>query len=89
MSEDGPVDVGLTELLNTDFTRESTVGPVEDILSRDTDLPVCDFTGEEEVEGRRGDDDLGGGVERGGVEVLDDGGSALSIAVPIIEIEKR
>jgi hypothetical protein len=60
VSEDGPVDVGLTELLHTDLTGESTVGLVEDVLGRDTDLLVGNLAGEKEVESGRRDNDLGG-----------------------------
>lgn len=85
MSEDSPVDPSFAELLDTDLTGESTVGLVKDVLGGDTNLLIGDFAGKEEVKGGRRDDNLGGGVQGGGVEVLDDGGSALGITVPEIE----
>jgi hypothetical protein len=43
------------------------------------------FTGEEEVEGGRGDDDFGVRVAGGGVEVRDDGFYGVECAVPVFK----
>lgn len=83
MSNDSPVDLKVPELLNADFTSESTVGLVEDVLSSNTNLLVGDLAGELQVESGRGDDDLGVGVELGRVEVFDDGGDAVGNTVPV------
>ena len=83
VSNDGPVDLGIPELLNANFTSESTVGLVEDVLSSDTNLLIGDLTGKGQVESGRGDDNLGGGVELSRVEVVDDGGDTVSTTVPV------
>jgi hypothetical protein len=54
----GPGDVGLLELAGRDLTGEGTVGLVEDVLGSDLETGAEVLTGEEKVEGRRGDDDL-------------------------------
>lgn len=82
MSEDGPVDVGLTELLHTDLTGESTVGLVEDVLGSNADLLVGQAAGEGEVQGGRRDDNLGVRVELSRVKVVHDVGDALDNTVP-------
>jgi hypothetical protein len=53
-----PGDVGLLELAGRDLTGEGTVGLVEDVLGGDLESGAEMLTGEEEVEGRRGNDDL-------------------------------
>lgn len=83
VSKDGPVDLEILELLNADFTSECAVGLVEDVLSSNTELRVGELASERQVEGGRGDDDLGVGVELGGVEVVDDGGDTVSNTVPV------
>ena len=83
VSNDGPVDLSIPELLNTNFTSESTVGLVEDVLSSNTDLLIGDLAGKGQVESGRGDDNLGGGVELSRVEVVDDGGDTVSTTVPV------
>ena len=83
VSNDGPVDLGIPELLNTNFTSESTVGLVEDVLSSNTDLLIGDLAGKGQVESGRGDDNLGGGVELSRVEVVDDGFDTVSTTVPV------
>lgn len=70
MSDNDPVNLSILELLNANFTGESTVGLVEDILGSNANLGVGSLAGEEEVESGGGDDDLDGGVELGLVEVL-------------------
>jgi hypothetical protein len=45
-------------LVDGDFAREGAVGLVEDVLGGDFDALAKVFAGEEEVEGRWGDDDL-------------------------------
>lgn len=82
VTDDGPVDLGVAQLLDGDLTGEGTVGLVEDVLGGDTDLGVGQLAGQGEVEGGGRDDDLGGLVQLGGVEVVDDGGDALGSAVP-------
>ena len=83
VSNDGPVDLGIPELLNANFTSESTVGLVEDVLSGNTDLLIGDLAGKGQVESGRGDDNLGGGVELSRVEVVDDGFDTVSTTVPV------
>ena len=83
VSNDGPVDLSIPELLNTNFTSESTVGLVEDVLSGNTNLLIGDLAGKGQVESGRGDDNLGGGVELSRVEVVDDGGDTVSTTVPV------
>ena len=83
VSNDGPVDLSIPELLNTNFTSESTVGLVEDVLSSNTDLLIGDLAGKGQVESGRGDDNLGGGVELSRVEVVDDGFDTVSTTVPV------
>lgn len=82
VTDDGPVDPGVSELLNADLTGESTIGLVEDVLGRDGELGVGELAHKKEVEGWRGNDDLSVGVDLGGVEVGDDGGEGLGNAVP-------
>ena len=82
VANDNPVDLGILELLDTDLTSEGTIGLVENVLGSDADLGVGKATGEGEVQGGRGDDDLGVGVEISGVEVLHDVGDGLSNTVP-------
>lgn len=82
MSNESPVDVGVLELINANLSGESAIGLVEDILSSNAELLVGELAGEGEVEGRRRDDDLGGGIELSGVEVVNDGLDGLSRAVP-------
>ena len=90
MSNDGPVDLSVLELVHGDFTSESTVGLVEDVLGSHADLLVGDLASEKQVEGGRGDDDLGRLVELGVVEVLDDAGNAFRSTVPVLgKKEKR
>jgi hypothetical protein len=84
VADNSPVNLSILELLNADFTGESTVGLVEDVLGGNANLGVGSLAGKEEVEGRGGDDDLDGGVELGLIEVLDDGGDGVSDTVPII-----
>ena len=78
-----PVNLGILELLNADLASESTIGLVEDILSGNANLRIGQAAGECEVQGWRGDDDLGGGVKAGLVEVLHDVGDALRNTVPL------
>jgi hypothetical protein len=84
VSNNSPVNLSILKLLNADFTSESTVGLVEDVLGGNANLRVGSLAGKEEVEGRGRDDDFDGGVELGLVEVLDDGGDGVSDTVPII-----
>jgi hypothetical protein len=84
VSNDGPVDVDITELLDRDLTGESTVGLVEDVLGSNADLVAGGLAGGDQVEGWGGDNDLGGFVQLGVIEVLDDGGNAIGSAVPVV-----
>lgn len=84
VSNESPVDLEILELLDADFTGESAVGLVEDVLGSDADVVVGDLAGERQVGSGRGDDDLGVGVELGRVEVVDDGGDAVGNTVPIV-----
>jgi hypothetical protein len=82
VSDKSPGDLDILELVDADLTSESTVGPVEDVLSRDGNVGVRELAGEVQVEERRGNDNLRGGVELGGVEVVDDGLDGLGSTVP-------
>lgn len=84
VANDNPVDLGVLQLLDADLAGESTVGLVEDVLGSNTDLGVGQAAGEGEIEGGGRDDDLGVGVELGGVEIVHDVGDALSNTVPVL-----
>lgn len=84
VANDNPVNLGVLQLLDADLAGEGTVGLVEDVLGSDADLGVGQAAGEGEVEGGGRDDDLGVGVELGGVEVVHDVGDALSNTVPVL-----
>ena len=58
VSQDGPCDPRILELLYTDFTGESTVGLVENILSGYFKTGAEVFACEEEIKGWRGDDNF-------------------------------
>lgn len=83
MSHNSPVNLGILELLHTQFTGKSAVGLVVDVLRRHRNRRVGEFAGECEVDGGRGDDDLGGGVTLGVVDVGDDGLDGVGDSVPI------
>lgn len=90
MSNDGPGDLSILQLGNRDLTSESTIGLVEDVLGGNGNLlRVGDLLGEGQVESRRRDDDLGGLVELGLIEVLDDGGNAFRSTVPVLQERQR
>src|SRR5690606_10372154 len=61
VAENNPWDLGVGELLGRDFTSVGTVALVEDVLGSDFDLGADELGGEEEIKGRRRDDDLCGG----------------------------
>lgn len=82
MTDDGPVDLGVPELLDAHLAGISAIGLVEHVLGGDGDLGVGELAHEHEVEGWRGDDDLSVGVEVGGVEVGDDGGEGFGDPIP-------
>jgi hypothetical protein len=82
VAEQGPGDVRVLELGDGDLAGEGAVGLVEDVLGGDLDALAGVLAGEEEVEGGRGDDDLGVGVDLGVVELVDDVGDRLNGAVP-------
>lgn len=83
VTQDRPVDLGILQLLDTDFTGECAVGLVEHVLSRDTQLLVGELAGEGQVQRGRRDDDLRLGVKVGGVQVVDDGGDTVRNTVPV------
>lgn len=85
MSDNGPVNLGILELLHAQFTGESTVGLIVDILGCDRDRRVGEFAGECEVDGGRGNDDLSGGIALGIVDVGDDGLDGVSDSVPVVD----
>lgn len=59
VAQDGPVDVGVLELLDGDLTGEGTVGLVVDVLGSDLDgLLLQVLTDGQEVEGGRSNDGL-------------------------------
>lgn len=58
MTEDGPCDTAVLELLSGDLTGESTVGLVVDVLGSDLKTLAEVLAGEEEVESGRSNDDL-------------------------------
>lgn len=82
MTGQSPVDTEVLEHRDRGLASESTVGTIEDILSRDADLGVGDGAGEAKVDGGRGNDNLSVGVESSGVEVGDDGLDGLRGPVP-------
>lgn len=86
MTDDNPVDVNVAELLDADFAGEGTVRPVKDVLGCDADLRVRQAARECEVQGWGRNDDFGGWVELGVVEVLYDGGDGLCNTVPGCEL---
>lgn len=83
VADDSPVDLSIAELLNADLSGESTAGLVEDVLGSNADLGVGELAGQSEVESGGRDDDLGAGVEVGGVKVLHNVGDALGNTVPL------
>lgn len=83
VADQGPGDVGVLELGSGDLAGEGTVGLVEDVLGGDLNALTSVLAGEEEVEGGRGDDDLGVGVDLGVVELVDDVLDRLNGAVPV------
>lgn len=58
VTEDGPCDTAVLELLGRDLTGESTVGLVVDVLGGDLKTLAEVLAGEEEVESRGSNDDL-------------------------------
>lgn len=58
VAKDGPGNVAVRELRHGDLAGEGTVGLVEDVLGSNLDLGSEKLTSEEEVEGRRSDDNL-------------------------------
>jgi hypothetical protein len=83
VAEESPGDVRVLELGDGDLAGEGAVGLVEDVLGGDLDALARVLAGEEEVEGGRGDDDLGVGVDLGVVELVDNVGDRLNGAVPV------
>jgi hypothetical protein len=83
VAEERPGDVGVLELGNGDLAGEGAVGLVEDVLGGDLNALASVLASEEEVEGGRGDDDLGVGVDLGVVELVDNVRNRLNGAVPV------
>ena len=83
MAQDRPCDVTVLELGDGDLAREGAVGLVEDVLGRNFDARAQVLAGDEQVEGRWGDDDFGGRVAFGVVEALDNFFDGLDRAVPV------
>lgn len=82
VSDDRPVDLGIPQLLDANLTREGAIGLVVDVLRRDGDLRVGQLAGQQQVDGRRGNDDFGVGVTLGLVEVVDDGCNGVDNSIP-------
>lgn len=83
MAQQSPRDVGIFELLDGNFACKGAVGLVEDVLGCDFDAGAEMLAGEEEVEGWRGDDDFGVGVDFGFVEMGDNLLDFGDCAVPV------
>lgn len=62
MTQDGPGDSTLFQLVHRDLTRESTVWLVEHVLGGDFDTFAEVLTGKEQVERWRGNDNLFHGI---------------------------
>ena len=58
MTKKGPCDVAVFELVDRDFTSESSIGLVKDILGRNLDARLEVLAGEEKIESWRCNDDL-------------------------------
>lgn len=71
------------QLLRTDFTCESSIGLVEDVLAADLDLGLQMFTYEEEEEAGWGDDDFCLGIEGSFVQALNYVGDRFDRAIPL------
>jgi hypothetical protein len=89
VAEQRPGNVGVLELGDGDLAGESAVGLVEDVLRGNLDALAGMLAGEEEVEGGRGDDDLGVGVDLGVIELVDDILDRLDGAVPVERVLKE
>lgn len=82
VADDRPIDLGIPQLLDADLAREGTIGLVVDVLRRDGDLRVGQLAGQQQVDGRRGNDDFGVGVALGLVKVVDDGCNGVDDSIP-------
>ena len=60
VSQDGPGNAGLLQLLDRYLTGEGAVGLIVDVLGGDLDALAKVFTGKEQVEGGWGNHDLCG-----------------------------
>lgn len=58
VAQDGPVDIGVLELVGAGLTGEGTVGLVEDVLGSDGDLLLQGLAGSQQVDGRGSDNGL-------------------------------
>ena len=83
MSSKSPAHPGILQLRDTEFAGVSTIGLVVDVLGGNFNVVLGQFPYEQEVQGRRRDNNLGVGVELGGVEVVDDGLDAVNGAIPV------
>lgn len=88
MSHQGPRNTAVVQLVHAQFTGIRSHGLVEDILRSNGEFGIGLVAGWEEVDRRRGDDDLSVGVELGFVEVVDDVADGFLRTIPV-SIRKR
>jgi hypothetical protein len=82
MSNDGPIDLGIRQLPNAQFTGEGAVGSIEHVLRRDGNSGAGELAGEEQVQGWRDNNgDFGARIEVGVVESGDDGDDGIRISI--------
>jgi hypothetical protein len=82
VADKSPGDLVVIELLNAQLTGEGAIGLVVHVLGRDGDRRVGKLAGEGEVDGRRGNDDLGGGIALCVVDVGHDGLDGVGDSIP-------
>ena len=70
VAQDGPLDVGVLELVGAGLAGEGAVGLVEDILGRNGDLLLQGLAGSKQVDGRGGNNGLCVEVKVTGVSPL-------------------
>lgn len=86
MTQKCPCDVAVFQLCHRDFTGESAIWSVEDILGGDLDFRREMLTSKEEVQGWRCDDDFGVWVELGGRQIVDDFLDGLDGPIPRMRV---
>jgi hypothetical protein len=84
VSDQRPANLRILELLHAQLAGESAIGLVIDILGRNGDRGVGQLAREQQVDGGRGNDDLGGRITFRRVEVVDDGLDGVGDSVPIM-----